>query len=70
MALTFEQALTKLEEVVKKLENKEINLDEAVKLYNEGLELSKQCYQLLQEAEKLITVKMNADEEEPFEVNE
>ena len=43
MALTFEQALTKLEEVVKKLENKEINLDEAVKLYNEGLEISKVC---------------------------
>ena len=53
MALTFEQALTKLEEVVKKLENKEINLDEAVKLYNEGLELSKVCYEFLKESENL-----------------
>ena len=65
MKLSFEEALKKLE-VVKKLEDKEVSLDEAVKLYNEGLELSKQCYQLLQEAEKLITVKMNADEEEPL----
>ncbi|NMA05110.1 MAG: exodeoxyribonuclease VII small subunit [Acholeplasmataceae bacterium] len=52
--LTFEQALMKLEEVVKKLENKQIPLDEAVKLYNEGLELSKVCYELLKEAETLI----------------
>lgn len=59
--LTFEQALTKLETVVKKLEDKSIPLDDAVKLYNEGLNLSKVCYDLLKEAEKLITAK--ADEQ-------
>ena len=67
MKLTFEQALNKLEEVVKKLENKEINLDEAIKLYNEGLELSKLCYQELKQSEKLIVEKMeevNASNEE------
>ena len=68
MALTFEQALTKLEEVVKKLENKEINLDEAVKLYNEGLEISKVCYELLKESEKLIVEKMTEAGLEKVEV--
>lgn len=63
MKLTFEQALTKLEEVVKQLENKDISLDEAVKLYNEGLELSKTCYEELKASEKLIVEKM----EEPKE---
>jgi len=58
MKLTFEQALTKLEEVVKQLENKNISLDEAVKLYNEGLELSKICYEELKDSEKLIIEKM------------
>lgn len=58
MKLTFEQALTKLEEVVKKLEDKDISLDEAVKLYNEGLELSKLCYEELKQSEKLIVEKM------------
>ncbi len=58
MKLTFEQALNKLEEVVKKLEDKEINLDEAIKLYNEGLELSKVCYEELKQSEKLIVEKM------------
>lgn len=67
MKLTFEEALKKLEEVVKKLEDKEVSLDDAVKLYNEGLELSKQCYNLLNESEKLITVKMT-DKEEPFDI--
>jgi len=58
MKLSFEQALTKLEEVVKQLENKNISLDEAVKLYNEGLELSKICYEELKDSEKLIIEKM------------
>lgn len=55
--LTFEQALEKLEAVVKQLEDKQIALDDAVKLYNEGLELSKLCYDLLKDAEKLIVVE-------------
>lgn len=58
MKLTFEQVLTKLEEVVKQLEDKNISLDEAVKLYNEGLELSKLCYEELKASEKLIIEKM------------
>lgn len=58
MKLTFEQALTKLEAVVKQLENKDISLDDAVKLYNEGLELSKVCYEQLKESEKLVVKKM------------
>lgn len=66
MKLTFEEALTKLEKVVKELENKDISLDEAVKLYNEGLELSKQCYEQLKQTEKLIVEKM----EETDDINE
>ena len=50
---SFEMLLKDLENVVKDLENKDIPLDEAVKKYQLGLELSKQCYQMLQEAEKL-----------------
>lgn len=67
--MNFEKTLEQLEKVVKQLENKDISLDEAVKLYNEGLKLSKVCYDLLKESEKLITVKMNENEEEPFEID-
>ncbi|MBE0701413.1 MAG: exodeoxyribonuclease VII small subunit [Acholeplasmataceae bacterium] len=51
---SFEVLLKELEQVVKDLENKDIPLDEAVKKYQLGLELSKACYQQLEEAEKLI----------------
>lgn len=50
----FETLLKELEEVVKDLENKEIPLDEAVKKYQLGLELSKACYTMLEGAEKLV----------------
>ena len=50
----FEELLKELENVVKSLENKEISLDEAVKKYQLGLDLSKECYKLLSEAEEVI----------------
>lgn len=56
---TFENLLKELEEVVKDLENKEIPLDEAVKKYQLGLELSKACYDKLESAEKLVVKEIN-----------
>ena len=50
----FEELLKELESVVKNLENKDISLDDAVKKYQKGLDLSKECYKLLQEAEEVI----------------
>lgn len=55
---TFEELLKELEQVVKDLENKEIELDIAVKKYQRGLELSKLCYEMLESAEKLIVKDM------------
>lgn len=57
---TFEELLKSLEQVVKDLENKDIALDEAVKKYQLGLELSKACYQMLEEAEKLIVKEIKS----------
>ncbi len=51
---TFEQLLKDLEQLVKDLENKDIALDEAIKKYQKGLELSKSCYRMLKDAEELI----------------
>ena len=59
--MSFEQAIAALEKTVKTLENKDIALEEAVKFYNEGLKLSKLCYELLTESEKLIVKEMKAD---------
>jgi len=58
---TFEQALEKLEVLVRELENGEIELNDAVNKYNEGMKLSKYCHDLLKDAEGVI-VKMMKDD--------
>jgi exodeoxyribonuclease VII small subunit len=52
----FEEALNKLEAIVEDLENGDLNLDEAIKKYEEGMNLSKFCYKKLQEIQKKIEV--------------
>lgn len=49
--LSFEDALARLEEIVEKLEAENISLEESVKLYEEGIKLSKSCTQTLEQAE-------------------
>ena len=63
---TFEQALSELERLVKELESGEIELNEAVKKYNEGMKLSKHCHDLLKDAESVIVKMMKEDEEVDF----
>jgi exodeoxyribonuclease VII small subunit len=55
---TFEQLMNELEQTLKKLENTDISLEEAVKGYTEGLELSKKCYEILTKNEELVVKKM------------
>lgn len=64
---SFEQLMTELEETVKKLENREISLDDAIKAYSNGLELSKQCYDILDKNQKLVKSKMTEQGLEDFD---
>lgn len=52
--LNFEDNLKNLEEIVKKLEDKEITLDEAITKYKEGLKLSKDLLEELKKAEEVV----------------
>ena len=47
---SFEDALKKLEAIVEKLNNQDISLEKSVKLYEEGLRLSKICSETLENA--------------------
>ncbi len=49
--LNFEKALTRLEAIVEKLDDESISLEKSIELYEEGIELSKQCTRTLEEAE-------------------
>lgn len=61
--LNFEETMKELEEVVQKLENGELNLDESIKEFEKGMELSKRASNYLEDAEKRITILVNKDDE-------
>ena len=52
--IKFEEALKRLEKIVDQLEKGELSLDEALKIYQEGIELSRQCAERLDNAKKKI----------------
>jgi exodeoxyribonuclease VII small subunit len=52
--LSFEAALKRLEEIVRKLESGEASLDQAIELYGEGDRLRQQCEARLQAAQARI----------------
>ena len=71
-SLTFEQALSELEEIVEKLEAGDASLDEAIKAYSRGIELKNQCQRRLDSArlqvEKIQFPKDGSDAvTEPFD---
>ncbi|HET8865654.1 MAG TPA: exodeoxyribonuclease VII small subunit [Gracilimonas sp.] len=49
--LSFEEALKKLESIVEQLEDEDITLEDSVKLYEEGVKMSKFCTEILEQAE-------------------
>lgn len=56
--LTFEQALQRLEEIVRKMERGDVELEQSLALFEEGIALSRQCAGRLGEAEERIAVLM------------
>ena len=60
--LNFEELMTKLEMITNKLEKENLNLDESVELFEEGMKLSKLANERLENAEKRITVLLDTDE--------
>ena len=52
---TFEENLSRLEEISTLLESEELGLDESISLFEEGIKLSKNCMTALKKAELKIT---------------
>lgn len=57
----FETQLTELESIVDQLESGELPLEDALKVFEKGVKLSRQCQQLLSEAEQKVTILMDRD---------
>ena len=64
-ALSFEDALKKLEEIVQRLERGELTLEESLTCYEEGIRLSRFCHGKLEEAERKIEVLVKDARGEP-----
>lgn len=72
-ALDFEQALVELERVVSAMEAGNMPLEESLKAFEQGVRLTRECQQALQEAEQKVELLLNADkgvETTPFTDNE
>lgn len=61
--LNFEELMVKLEDITNKLENEKLSLDDSVKLFEEGMQISKECNSKLEDAEKKITILINENNE-------
>ena len=67
--MTFEQALSRLEQIVKSLEGGNVPLEDLIKLFDEGTMLVKLCTERLDKAEekvKLLQMKDGVLTEEDF----
>lgn len=53
--LNFEEVMEQLETIIQDLEKGDLNLDDSIKKFEEGMLLSKKCNEFLEVAEKKIT---------------
>ena len=66
----FEECLQRLEEVVNQLERGDVPLEQALKLFEEGVQLSNSCRKELEEAEGKVEILLKQNgkvQAEPFE---
>jgi exodeoxyribonuclease VII small subunit len=61
--VSFEEAITKLEEIVEKLEQGDVPLEDAISYFKEGMQLSSICDEKLKAAEEQMTVILGEDGE-------
>ena len=62
--MNFEETMQELEKIVQELEKGDMNLDDSINKFEEGMKLSKSASDYLEKAEKRITVLISANEEE------
>ena len=70
--MDFEKKLTRLEEIVQKMERGDLALEDSLKLFEEGIKLSRECQTRLNEAEAQVKKLVGFDDQgkpvtEPFE---
>lgn len=70
---SFEEMLDELENIVQSLEKDNLNLDDSILKFENGMKLANNCNKKIEEAEKKITILLNENgelKEEKFSVEE
>jgi exodeoxyribonuclease VII small subunit len=65
--ITFEKSLENLQLIVRKLESGELSLEDALKSFEEGVRLARQCQTYLGDAEKRVEILTQADPTPKFD---
>lgn len=60
---TFEKKIKRLEEIVNQLEDGDYGIEETLKLFQEGMKLSKECKKILDDVELKVNKVLGVDEE-------
>ena len=69
----FEDAMKELEDIVKRLESGDLPLEESLGIFEEGVALSRYCFNKLEEAEKRVSILVKDEggsKKKPFEAEE
>ena len=72
-ALDFEQSLTDLQNLVERLENGELSLEDSLTAFEQGVRLTRDCQTALVQAEQKVQILMERDgelEEAPFDADQ
>lgn len=64
---SFEEAMTRLEQIVRAMERGDVALEESLKLFQEGTELVRSCQKLLDQAQLQVKKIMTAPDGSPVE---
>lgn len=62
---SFESSLVKLEKIVRDLERGDLPLEESLKMFEQGVRLSRECQERLNEAERRIEILLRDEEGRP-----
>ena len=64
--MTFESGLTRLEELVEQMEDGGLDLDKSLSVFEEGIKLSRELNQKLDEAEKKLEILIKDEDGQPL----
>lgn len=58
---SFEESLNELEKIAQNIESGNLNLEQAIAEFEKGIKLSKECTEILDEAEKKINILVQGE---------